>query len=119
LPLRAHLYAANALFDARLPDGFARPWRLARHFLRCRANARHPRSIRRVNILVHKLRQAMAPWYLSRKGFYELPEADGNTRASLWGARARALASLVAHHGRRLPKLLFGGEDSGLPPPRV
>src|SRR6266404_3093913 len=114
-PLRAHLHAANALFDGRLPDGFARSWPLRRHFLRCRANARHPRAIRRVNILVHKLRQAMAPWYLSRKGFYHRPE----TGVGLWRARARVLASLLVYHGRRLPRLLFGGEDSGLPPPRV
>ncbi len=120
LPLRAHLHAANALFDARLPDGFARSWRVVRHFLRCRANARHPRSIRRVNILVHKLRQAMAPWYLSRKGFYDRSAAGrGSWRARLWCARARALASLVVHHGRRLPRLLFGGAGNGLPPPRV
>jgi hypothetical protein len=98
-----------------LPDGFARSWPLRRHFLRCRANARHPRAIRRVNILVHKLRQAMAPWYLSRKGFYHRPE----TGVGLWRARARVLASLLVYHGRRLPRLLFGGEDSGLPPPRV
>jgi hypothetical protein len=119
LPLRAHLHAANVLFDGGLPDGFTRSWRLRRHFLRCRTNARHPRSIRRVNILVHKLRQAMSPWYLRRKGFYDRLEGDRRARAGLWRARARALAVLLHRHGRRLPRLLFGDDDSGVPPPRV
>jgi hypothetical protein len=116
LALRAHLHAAWRLFGARLPSEFAADWRSRRHFLRCLANARHPRTLRRVNILVHKLRQAMAPWYLRRKGFYD-EEADSGP--GLWRARARALAGLMRLHARRLPKLLFGADDDGLPPPRV
>ena len=119
LPLRAHLNAANILFDGALPDGFARSRRLRRHFRLCRANARHPRSIRRVIILIHKLRQAMSPWYLSRKGYYELTGGGQDKPSGLWRARVRALTDLLSRHGRRLPKLLFGADDNGVPPPRV
>jgi hypothetical protein len=119
LPIRAHLHAASRLFGATLPDGFARSWRLGRHFQRCRANARHPQSIRRVNILVHKLWQAMSPWYLRRKGFYESTGGDRSAGTGLWRARGRALADLARRYGRRLPRLLFGADDNGVPPPRV
>src|SRR4029077_14426695 len=114
-PLRAHLHAANALFDGRFPAYLPRAWPLRRCFLCCRPNGLHTPAIRRVNILVHKLRQAMAPWYLSRKGFYHRPE----TGVGLWRARAQVLGSLLVSHVLRLPRLLCGGEDSGLPPPRV
>jgi hypothetical protein len=119
LPLRAHLYAANRLFDGALGEGFAGSWRLSRHFGRCRANARHPRSIRRLGILVHKLRQAMAPWYLARKGFLAADAGAARAPVGLWRARGRALADLLGRHGRRLPKLLFGADEDSVPPPRV
>jgi len=112
--MKAHLYAARRLFGAMLPVGFAEDLAQRRHYLRCRANAQHPRSIRRIAILVHKLRQAMAPWYLARKGFYQPARGD-----NLWGARLRAIATLSRHHLHHLPRLLFGGGDSGIPPPRV
>ncbi len=119
LPLRAHLYAANRLFDGALGDGFAGSRRLSRHFGRCRANARHPRSIRRLGILVHKLRQAIAPWYLARKGFLAADAGAARAPSGLWRARRRALADLLGRHGRRLPKLLFGADEDSVPPPRV
>jgi hypothetical protein len=87
---------------------------MRRHYWRCAMNARHPRSFRRANILLHKLRQAMTPWYLARKGFYRPSAGEG-----LPAARLRALGALSRRHLRNLPRLLFGGDDSGLPPPRV
>ncbi|HEY2889500.1 MAG TPA: nucleotidyltransferase family protein [Dongiaceae bacterium] len=112
--MKAHLYAARRLFGAMLPAGFAEDWAQRRHYLRCRANARHPRSIRRIAILVYKLRQAMAPWYLANKGFYQPARGDG-----LGAARLRAIGTLLRNHLRHLPRLLLGGGDSGIPPPRV
>jgi hypothetical protein len=112
--LDAHLHAAHRLFGAALPPGFSATASMRRHYWRCAMNARHPRSFRRANILLHKLRQAMAPWYLARKGFYRPAAGEG-----LPAARLRALAALSRRHLRNLPRLLFGGEDSGLPPPRV
>jgi hypothetical protein len=121
--MKAHLYAARRLFGAALPAGFAEEWAQRRHYLRCRANARHPRSIRRIAILLYKLRQAMAPWYLVSKGFYRPAGADGqggdDRRRGLWAARLRAIGALLRNHLRHLPRLLFGGRDNGIPPPRV
>jgi len=118
LPVRAHLHAAKSLFDAALPDSFVNSWRLDRHFHRCQANTRYPRSFRRVNILVHKLRQAVSPWYLARKGLYHGQTDHRGARWGLWHARRRSLADLARRYGRRLPQLLFGS-GRGLPPPRV
>jgi hypothetical protein len=112
--IRAHLYAARHLFGASLPAGFAEGWAQRRHYLRCMVNARHPRSIRRVAILLYKLRQAMAPWYLASKGYYQ--PASGS---SLWAARLHSIGALLRRHLRHLPRLLFGGGDNGVPPPRV
>jgi hypothetical protein len=112
--MKAHLFAARRLFGALLPGSFAEDWAQRRHYLRCRANARHPRSIRRIAIVVHKLGQAMAPWYLVRKGFYRPARGD-----SLGAARLRAIGTLLRNHLRHLPRLLLGGGDSGIPPPRV
>jgi hypothetical protein len=112
--LDAHLHAAHRLFGARLPPGFSGSASMRRHYWRCAMNARHPRSFRRANILLHKLRQAMTPWYLARKGFYRPSAGEG-----LPAARLRALGALSRRHLRNLPRLLFGGDDSGLPPPRV
>ncbi len=118
--LRAHLQAARLLFAERLPqalaDSLSRDWRQRRHFLRCRLHARHPRSLRRADILLYKLGQAMSPWYLRRKGYYG--EAEGAGMA-LWRARLRALGDLARRHAGRLPALLFRARDSGVPPPRV
>jgi len=112
--VNAHLFAAHRLFGGVLPPGFVADARTRRHFSRCRLNARHPRTIRRVGILVYKLRQAMTPWYLARTGFYR-PESG----RSLLMARLCALATLARRHSLKLPRLLFGGDDSGVPPPRV
>ena len=113
-PVNAHLFAAHRLFGGSLPPGFAADAGMRRHFQRCRLNARHPRTIRRIGILVYKLRQAMTPWYLARAGLYR-PESGG----SLLAARLQALAALCRRHLLRLPRLLLGGDDSGVPPPRV
>ena len=117
--VKAHLYAARRLFGASLPAGFGEDWAQRRHYLRCRANARHPRSIRRVAILAYKLRQAMAPWYLASKGFYRPAAGDDQNGNGLWAARLRAIGALLRNHLRHLPRLLFGGSDNGIPPPRV
>lgn len=110
----AHLFAAHRLFGGTLPPAFLADSRVRRHFSRCQLNARHPRSIRRVSILAYKLRQAMAPWYLARAGLYR-PEAG----QGLMAARLSALAGLSRRYALKLPRLLFGGDDSGVPPPRV
>jgi hypothetical protein len=115
LPLQAHLYAAHRLFGGALPDRFAESGRIRRHFRRCRANALHPRSIRRASILVHKMRQAMSPWYLERKGYLSAQAGP----LALWPARARVLTDLLMRYGWRLPRLLFGGDGDSVPPPRV
>lgn len=112
--VNAHLFAAHRLFGGALPPGFVADVPARRHFARCRLNARHPRTIRRAGILFHKLRQAMTPWYLARAGFYR-PESG----QSLLSARLLSLAALCRRHLPKLPRLLFGGDDSGIPPPRV
>lgn len=112
--VNAHLFAAHRLFGGSLPPAFVADAHTRRHFWRCRLNARHPRAIRRVGILVYKLRQAMTPWYLARAGFYR-PESG----RSLLAARLCALATLSRRYALKLPRLLFGGDDSGVPPPRV
>jgi hypothetical protein len=116
-PLRAHLHAAQRLFGG-VPAAALQPsWRRRRHFLRCRLNASHPGSIRRVNFLLHKFRQAMSTWYLQREGFYRY-DRPGSAAVELWRARLRALGAVARLYGARLPRLLLGA-DSGLPPPRV
>ena len=112
--VNAHLFAAHRLFGGALPPGFLADAPTRRHFRHCRLNARHPRTIRRVGILVYKLRQAMTPWYLIRTGFYR--PALGR---SLLAARLRALTTLSRRHALKLPRLLLGRDDSGVPPPRV
>jgi hypothetical protein len=116
LPLKAHLHAARRLFGAALP-GDAASLRVRAQFLRCGLNARHPRSIRPINILLHKLRQAMSEWHLRRNGFYRAGRRSG-AAVELWRARLRALGAVVRLHGARLPRLLLRA-DGGLPPPRV
>jgi hypothetical protein len=118
VPLNAHLHAAERLFGAALPgDPGASLWVRAQ-FLRCRLNARHPRSIRPINMLLHKLRQAMSEWYLRRNGFYKAGSTE-HRGMELWRARLRAFGGLFGRYGRQLPRLLSGDRDSGLPPPRV
>lgn len=112
--VNAHLFAANRLFGGVLPPAFLADARARRQFQRCRLNARHPHTIRRAGILVYKLRQAMTPWYLARAGFYRPESGRG-----LLAARLRSLACLCRRHLPKLPRLLFGGGDSGVPPPRV
>jgi hypothetical protein len=112
-PVEAHLLAAARLFSAALPPGVGGSPRARIHYLRCRLNARHPRYVRRATFLAYKLRQAMAEWYLRRKGFL------GDGRSGLWRARLRALRALLGHHRKALPGLLLGGDDDPLPPPRV
>jgi putative nucleotidyltransferase-like protein len=115
-PLRAHLLAAGRLFGALLPMDFSAEPPELRQFQRCRRNLLHPESFRRAGFLVHKLRQAMTPWYLQRKGYY--PESDG-TRAQLWRARLWLLLDLLRWQLPRLLRRPFGGADDPVPPPRV
>jgi hypothetical protein len=115
-PLKAHLLAAQDLFGAALPEGFAATPAARRQYRRCRRNLHHPRSLRRCSMLAHKFRQAMSEWYLRRKGYYP---GTTSTRTGLWQARLRLLRDLSLRHGPRLRGILLGGTDDPLPPPRV
>ena len=119
LPLRAHLHAANRLFDGASGGGPDESSQVRRHFWRCRVIARYPRSVRRVSMLIYKSRQAMAPWYLRRKGYLAASPGREAAPTELWRARLRSLASLLGRHGARLPTLLFGADHDSVPPPRV
>ena len=114
--VEAHLLAARDLFGAALPEGFAYSPAAHRQFRRCRRNISHPRTWRRLSMLTHKFRQAMSEWYLRRKGY--LPEASGGRKA-LWRARLWLLRHLLQDYGPRFIRLLVGGTDDPLPPPRV
>jgi hypothetical protein len=115
-PVEAHLLAARELFDAVLPVGFASSPAARRQFRRCRRNINHPRTLRRVSLLAHKFRQAMSEWYLRRKGYY--PAASSGPWP-LWRARLKSLRALLRDYGPRVPRVLLGGADDPLPPPRV
>ena len=114
--LSAHLLAANRLFGALLPADFAAGPSALRQYRRCRRNLLHPQSIRRAAFLVHKLRQAMSPWYLQRKGYCPEP---GGSRLQLWRARLCLLADLLRWQLPRLLRRPLGGADDPVPPPRV
>ena len=114
--LSAHLHAASRLFGALVPADFSADATAKRQFQRCRRNLLHPQSVRRAAFLGHKLRQAMSPWYLQRKGYY--PESDG-TPAQLWRARWCLLLDLLRWQLPRLLRRPFGGADDPVPPPRV
>jgi len=115
-PVEAHLLAARDLFGAALPEGFASSPAARRQFRRCHRNISHPRTWRRFSVIAHKFRQAMSEWYLRRKGY--LPGASSG-RLALWRARLWLLGHLLQDYGPRLIRLLVGGTEDPLPPPRV
>jgi hypothetical protein len=115
-PIAAHLLAARDLFGAALPEDFASSPAARRQFRRCHRNICHPRTWRRFSVIAHKFRQAMSEWHLRRKGY--LPGASSGSRA-LWRARLRLLRDLLQNYGPRLTRVIMGGTEDPLPPPRV